>query len=83
MTTSYQVHKHTHVLFGQPVEESCWIGGKDLVILDSGDGLDTLLQLLQARLHTLYLNTTTNEEYLLLFALYFINNVTLSSLNWL
>lgn len=55
---SHQVYEHTHVLFGQPVEQSCWIRGKDLIILEGGDGLDTLLELLQTWLHTLYLNPT-------------------------
>lgn len=57
-TTSHQVHQHTHVLFGQPVEESCWISRKYLIVMESGDGLDALLKLLQARLHTLHLNPT-------------------------
>lgn len=46
------------MLLGEPVEKGCWISGKDLVIVESGDGLDALLQLLQTWLHTLYLNPT-------------------------
>lgn len=58
VTASHQIHKHTHVLLGQPVEKGCWISGKDLIVVESGDGLDALLQLLQTGLHALYLNPT-------------------------
>lgn len=50
-----QVDEHTHVLLGQPVEEVSRVAGQDLVIVQGGDGLDALLQLLQAWLHALHL----------------------------
>lgn len=65
---SHQIYKHTHVLFGQPVEQSCWISGKDLIIVESGDGLDTLLELLQTRFHTLYLIQHINRDHVLVCA---------------
>lgn len=50
-----QVDEHAHVLFGQPVEEVSRVAGQDLIIVQRGDGLDALLQLLQAWLHALHL----------------------------
>lgn len=43
------------MLLGQPVEEVSGVAGQDLVVVQGGDGLDALLQLLQARLHALHL----------------------------
>lgn len=43
------------MLLGQPVEEVSGVAGQDFIIVQCGDGLDALLQLLQAWLHTLHL----------------------------
>lgn len=52
---THQVDKDTHVFLGQPVEKVSWVGGKNFIIVECGDGLDALLQLLQTWLHTFYL----------------------------
>lgn len=43
---THQVDKHTHVLLGQPVEEVSGVAGQNLIVMQSGDGLNALLQLL-------------------------------------
>lgn len=43
------------MLLGQPVEEVRRVAGQNLVVVEGGDGLDALLQLLQTRLHALHL----------------------------
>ena len=58
---THQVHQHTHVFLGQPVEEVGRVAGQDLVVVQRGDGLDALLQLLQARLHALDLIANTSR----------------------
>lgn len=52
---THQVDKHTHVFLRQPMEEVSRVAGQDLIIMQCGDGLNTLLQLLQAWLHALHL----------------------------
>lgn len=57
---AHQVDEDTHVLFGQPVEEIGRVTGQDLIVVQRGDGLDALLQLLQTRLDALHLRTHTH-----------------------
>lgn len=61
----YQIYEDTHVLLGQPVEEVSWVAGQNLIIMECRDSLDTLLQLLQTRLHTLHLRTHGHNKCLL------------------
>jgi len=43
------------VLLGQPVKEISGVAGQNFIIVQRGDGLDALLKLFQARLHTFHL----------------------------
>jgi len=44
------------------VEEVGGVAGQDLVVVQRGDGLDALLQLLQARLHALDLTKSHQQH---------------------
>lgn len=48
------------MFLGQPVEQVSWVARQNLIIMECGDGLDTLLQLLQTRLHALHLEMFIN-----------------------
>ena len=67
MLWHYQIDEDTHVLLGQPVEEVGWVAWKNLIVVECGDGLDTLLQLLQTRLHTLHLERRGHDKQKIVF----------------
>lgn len=48
------------MFLGQPVKQVSWVARQNLIIMECGDGLDTLLQLLQTRLHALHLEMFIN-----------------------
>lgn len=49
------------MLLGQPVEEVGRVTGQDFIIVECGDGLDALLELLQTRLYALHLHTASQH----------------------
>lgn len=61
---THQVDKHTHVLLGQPVEEVSGVAGQNLIVMQSRDGLNALLQLLQAWLHAFHLQWVGSTAHL-------------------